>query len=454
MIIVYGLLGLGLVILVHEAGHFLAARAVGIEVEVFSIGWGKKLIGFRRGATEYRISMVPLGGFAKMKGDTAYRRALEEGHSEIQLEEHSFFSATPWQRIIVAAAGPVMNLLFAVLVLFLINLIGFDYSSFSNRVILVDDFPTYHSLPTDNSPANRAGVRTGDRITAVNGNRTDNFTMLQQEIASRALETVSLSIERDGEEIVLEPNLMLDETSGAGILGIFPYVEPVIADAGTSAGLEPEDRIVMVNGQEVKHSYDVQTILDNVAASEKQVSLTIQRGNRTLVLEEDLMYNEETQSFSLGYRYATGTYRKASGGFFQAIADGWKESFETLAVTFKGLSLLFRGLKPGVALSGPVRITVLVGEVTAQGLSRGIGEGLRSFFHLLSLLSVALCFGNLLPIPVLDGGQILIFLAEAIKRSPISPKTFFRYQTFGAIIVIGLIAFVLVNDLLFVLGRT
>ena len=479
MYILYGLLGLGLVVLVHETGHFLAARAVGIEVEVFSIGWGKKLLGFKKGATEYRISMLPLGGFAKMKGDGAYRQALEEGRSKIQPEAHSFFNATPWQRIIVAAAGPAMNLLFAFIFLSGINLVGFNYSSFSNKIILADDFPEYYSLPENVSPAARAGLKTGDRITAVNGRNTENFTMLQREVAPRALETITLSVQRNGEQLSLEADLMLDKEGGSGILGVFPYVEPVIdsfivpnganSGAGNEAGseepieqiaaastLQPGDKIVMFNGLEVRHSYDIQSILGKIPATRERtfVDLTILRENTSITLRQPLFYDEESQSFSLGYSYLIESYRKASGGFFQALADGWNETFATFATTFKGLGLLFRGLNPGSALSGPIRITLLVGEVTAEGLSMGLSEGIRSFFHLLSLLSVALCFGNLLPIPVLDGGQILISMAEIIKRSPISPKAFFRYQSTGAVIVIALLVFILFSDVLFVLGRT
>ena len=456
MSILYGILGLGLVILIHEAGHFFAARAVGIEVEVFSIGWGKKLIGFKKGLTEYRISMIPLGGFVKMKGETAYQQAREDGREEIPREKNSFFQASPWHRIIVAAAGPAMNLLFAIFVLSLINLFGFNYSSFSNKIIVADDFPAFYSLPEGSSPAAQAGLQTGDRVIAVNGNDTSNFTLLQREIAPRALETVSLTVLRGDRQFSVEASLILNQENGAGVLGVFPFVETIIAAPINDAvsGLQPNDKILAINDTEIQHSYDLRAAMDLLPPSKEQafVDLSILREGDNIIVRHPLLYDEETQLLSLGYYYTSETYKKTSGGLFQAIADGGAEAFATLSQTFKGLGLLFRGLNPTSALSGPIRITMLVGEVTAQGLSLGLAEGVRSFFHLLSLLSVALFFGNLLPIPVLDGGQIVMCIVEIIKRSPISPKTFFRYQTFGAAIVISLIIFVLFSDLLFVLG--
>lgn len=462
MIVLFGLLGLGLIIVVHEAGHFFAARAVGVEVEVFSIGWGKKLIGFKRGKTEYRISLIPFGGFAKLKGEMAYRQALSDGSSEIQPEPNSFFAATPLQRIFVAIAGPGMNFLFALFFLSLINLIGYSYSSFSNRVVLADDFPQYYSLPdladsSPVSPAAQAGLQTGDQIIAVNGVEVQNFSTLQREVATSALEKVILSVNRDETLLTLEADILLDKETGSGILGVFPYIDPVIAGPvnDTVSGLQRGDRIVEVNGREVGNSYEVQAIFDEMPVLPEQTfaELRIERGGDIVTIRQPLIHDADRQIFSLGYAYAQGVYSNNSGGVFRAVADGWNEVLSVFGMTVKGLGLLFRGLKPNAALAGPIRITVLVGEATVQGLSLGLAEGIRSFLYLLSLLSVALCFGNLLPIPVLDGGQILIAFVEMIKRSPVSPRAFFRYQTVGVIVVFSLIIFILFSDVLFLIGN-
>lgn len=454
MQILFGILGLGLVVIIHEAGHFLAARAVGIDVEVFSVGWGKKLLGITRGGTEYRISLIPLGGFVKMKGETAYQKAIEEGLDEIEPQENSFFSAAPWKRIVVAIAGPAMNLVFALVVLGIINLSGFSYSSFENRIVLADDYPRYHAISSLPSPAAEAGLQTGDKILAVNGESVENYSELRQLLASNALENVNLQVERDGTMLQRSADLILDNQTGAGILGISPYIEPIIDSPveGESRGLQPGDRITGINGKEVENSFDVRQILDSLSVGTEQVyaDISVIRDGEPVVIEHPLQHNQEQDALYLGYYYSQNTYRHAADGPFDALASGWEEIGNTLAMTLKGLGLMFRGLDPMSALSGPIRIVDMVGQVTAQGLSQGIAEGLRSFFHLLSLLSVALFFGNLLPIPVLDGGQIVVFTAEMIKRKPIKPRTFFRYQTIGAIIVFGLIAFVLFSDLLYI----
>lgn len=454
MQILFGILGLGLVVIIHEAGHFLAARAVGIHVEVFSVGWGRKLWGFSRGGTEYRISLIPLGGFVKMKGETAYQKAVEEGLDEIEPQENSFFSAAPWKRIVVAIAGPAMNLLFALLVLAIINLAGFSYSSFENRIVLADDYPEYHTVSDLPTPAARAGLETGDRILRVNGEAAENYSELRQLLATNALEEVNLQVDRNGQTFQRSAELVLDNQTGAGILGISPFIEPIISTPveGESRGLEPGDRITAINATEVDNSFDVRRVLDSLPIGTDQVyaDITVQRDGEAVTLEHPLQYNQEQDALYLGYYYSQESYRHAAAGPLDALASGWNEIGNTLAMTFKGLGLMFRGLDPMSALSGPIRIVDMVGQVTAQGLSQGIAEGLRSFFHLLSLLSVALFFGNLLPIPVLDGGQIVVFTAEMIKRKPIKPRTFFRYQTIGAIIVFGLIAFVLFSDLLYI----
>ncbi len=457
MQLIYGIIGLGLVVLIHEAGHFFAARAVGIRVEVFSIGWGRKLFGFRRNDTEYRISWIPLGGFVKMKGETAYQSAVEEGKDLIDAEPDSYFGAAPWRRIIVALAGPAMNLIFALIVLSLINLGGYEYRSFSNRIVLSDDFPEYSAIEGQSSPALRAGLSSGDRILAVDQTTTENFQILSQELSTRALDEVQLTVLRNGEQITRTAELLLDPESGAGILGIYPYIEPIVGGLaeGSTGNLRIGDRILSINGTEVGNSYEVRRALDGIAVGAEQVNadLVIERDGMARELVHPLMYDSERNMLLLGFYYQQGTYRVASDGIFDALASGWNEVWETLAMTFKGLGLMFRGLNPMNALSGPIKITMMVGEITAEGLSQGISTGIRAFFHLLSLLSVALFFGNLLPIPVLDGGQVIISLAEIIKRSPIGTKAFFRYQSIGAVIVFALIAFILFGDLLFIFTR-
>lgn len=457
MELIYGILGLGLVVIIHEAGHFFAARAVGIHVEVFSVGWGKKLIGFHRGGTEYRISWIPLGGFIKMKGEVAYQQAVEQGLDRIEAEKDSFFGAAPWKRIIVSLAGPVMNLIFALLVLTIINLAGYQVGSTDNKVVLADDYPQYIQLPQSPSPAAKAGIQTGDRITAIDGVQTENFLEISTELSSKALDTIDLDVQRGQQELSLQAQLLLNPDSGAGFLGIYEYIEPVVGSLleDAQSDLQPGDRILSINGTEVHQHFDIRRILDglNVEAEAQSVRLAVLRDGERIELEHPLVFDGENERFLLGFYYGQRSYTVVSDGLFDALGDSWGEIWSTLSMTVKGIGLMFQGLNPMKALSGPIKITMIVGEVTAQGLSQGLAVGLRAFFHLLSLLSVALFFGNLLPIPVLDGGQIVITLVEMIKGSPIHPKAFFRYQAVGAVIIFILIAVILFGDLRFAFTR-
>ncbi len=453
-----GIIGLGLVVIVHEAGHFLAARAVGITVEVFSVGWGKKMFGIVRGDTEYRISWIPLGGFVKMKGETDYIKAVEEGLDQVETTSDSFFGAAPWKRIIVAMAGPAMNIVFALLVFMIINLSGVSQFSYTNRIVLADDYPSLTRFGEGTpSPAALAGLETGDVIVAVEGVETRNFNDIEKWISFRALDRVSLDVLRNGESIELEARLDLDEETGAGILGILEYIEPVVANLSDpeSAALEPGDLILAINGREITQRWDVAMALRDIEVQAGQTLARVQvlRDGQELSLMHPLTYRPEDDTLLLGVFFQGREYEYRSEGLFEAIADSWRDIGYILSGTVRGLGLMFRGLNPLNILSGPVKITYVVGEVTARSLSVSIGQGLQVFFEMLSLLSVALVIGNLLPIPVLDGGQIVISLAEIIKRSPIKPVAFSRYQAVGAVIVFVLIAFILFGDIIFVFNQ-
>jgi regulator of sigma E protease len=175
LIIVFGVIGFGIMVFVHELGHFLAAKRVGIQVETFSLGWGRKLVGFDYKGTNYRISMIPFGGYCRMKGEDPFRAEEADGKG-------GFFAAAPWKRIVVSAAGPTANVLFAVLVLTMIWWIGFKTYTESNRIVLASEYPL--SGIQGETPASRAGLQTGDRITAVDGKPIANFQDLFEAVAT------------------------------------------------------------------------------------------------------------------------------------------------------------------------------------------------------------------------------------------------------------------------------
>jgi regulator of sigma E protease len=227
-------------------------------------------------------------------------------------------------------------------------------------------------------------------------------------------------------------------------------VEPVLATVSPGspaalAGLQAGDRIVRANGEEVRHSMDV---VEHMRSSAEPVSIAYQRDGTTT--ETTLVpRSQQDGRVTTGLEFQPVTVRMGANGPFQAVASGTGETFRTLGLTIRSIALLFGGVDVTQAVAGPLRISYYVGEVATQGFSTGFGTGLRSVFNFLSLLSVALFFMNLLPIPILDGGQIVLYGIEWGIRRPIHPKAIYWYQMVGMVLVFGLILFALFGDILF-----
>jgi regulator of sigma E protease len=170
--VLYGLLGLSIVVLIHELGHFMAARLVGIEVEAFSIGMGPKLFGLSRGGTEWRISAFPLGGYCRMKGEEGFKQALERKLEHIPAEKGSFYGEAAWKRILILLAGPFFNLLFAALLFGIVALVGLRVETLPNRIVLASDYPLLSGQTGGElSPAQPEGLKPGTGSSPSTGNR-------------------------------------------------------------------------------------------------------------------------------------------------------------------------------------------------------------------------------------------------------------------------------------------
>ena len=439
--ILLGLLGLSLVVVVHEAGHFIAARLSGIRVEAFSIGWGRVLWSRKWGDTEYRISLFPLGGYCKMQGEQAMIQAWESKARSIDTEEGDMYAAHWWQRIIVSLAGPLMNLICAGLIFFMIAFIGYKVHYYPSRIVMASSYTERSDYPAD-----KAGLETGDHILAVNGEEIERFDQLQEAIVIHPEEELNLTIKRNGKviEIIAIPEMNKD--SGAGYLGIYPWIEPVVRTGRESSedksGLQEGDIIISANGYDIEHALDL-SILTSGLSEGSSLKLSVEREGRTIDIE---VISLETAD---SIRFAYLTKRTVSGRPFLALRESGNETWTTVRTSIKGLSLLFRGINLQKAVSGPLRITYMTGDLAYSGFSNSLGEGLLSFFRFIGLINIALFIMNLLPIPVLDGGQILLFLTEGIFRRKPNPVTLYRYQMIGTIIVFAIIIFATMNDILF-----
>lgn len=451
--ILAGLVGLGFVVFIHELGHFLAAKLSGITVEAFSIGWGPKLVSFRKNGTEYRLSMFPVGGYCKMKGEEVLKKALENDEPISGGGEGSFYSVSPLKRIFVSFSGPLFNILLSILVLTAVWFFGFEYSSYENRIVLASDLQP-QSVPESGYPADIAGLETGDVIVSIDGEPTRNFRDIQERIVVSPEEPLEVTVRRGELERTVTVTPALDRASAGGVIGIHVWIDPVIGtvaphSSADIAGLEAGDRITAVNGEPVEHALQLSAAF---SSGPNALSVEYEREGETRTSRLVPQYAEDGTPL-LGIEFQEQAFRSPELSVFGAVAKGAEETWRTFYLTLKGIGLLFRGVDLSQAVSGPIRMTYYVGEVATQGFAQGVGTGLSSVASFLSFISVALAFMNLLPFPIFDGGMIVLYFIEAVRRKPVGPRTFYRYQMVGVVIIFSLVALAFFGDIAFLLGR-
>ncbi|GHU81114.1 zinc metalloprotease [Spirochaetia bacterium] len=446
--IVLGLIGLGVVVFVHELGHFLAACLVGIDVEAFSLGWGKPILKKKIGAVEYRLGMFPLGGYCKMRGDNEFQEAYDNRQKTIAPVPGTFYGASPWRRIVVSFAGPFFNFVFAALVLTVIWGIGFEVQTLENRIVLASD------IEAGSYPADKAGLKTGDRIIEINGKTIENYHDIQENIAVNPEKMLPLRVERDGQILNLTIIPTLDKNTGAGKIGVYYWAEPVIeavvpGSPAELAGLRPEDRLLSVNGEALPYTVALLRINQEKLPA---LSLEYERNGVRKQAELPVTYTKEGDA-KMGIEYRVQRYHTPRLFPPAALVKGTGEAWKTLVISAKSLTLLFRGIDLTQAVSGPARITYMLGDIAAEGFGQSIGTGLSSMSNFLALISIALCIMNLLPLPILDGGLILLFIIEIIKRKPLHPKAINAFQTAGVVIIFSIMLFAVFGDILFFVNQ-
>jgi regulator of sigma E protease len=438
---------LGIMVFMHELGHFLAAKATGVAVEVFSLGWGPRLIGFSRGGTEYRVSWLPIGGYCRFKGDEGLRRALEQNLAEVPHEPGSFYGVPAWRRILVVAAGPVASLLSAFLVFTIMWWIGFTVHSYDNRIVLASDYTL--AAFTEPPPATVAGLATGDRVTAIDGRPVANYRDIQEIVSANPDRTLVFAVERDGAAREVRVTPALDRQSGAGRIGVHAWQDPVVGrvtpgEAADLAGLAAGDRIVRAGAREVRNGID---LYQELTARPSTLAIGITRGGTVREAALVLEYDAGGQP-NLGLEFAAKEYPTPRMGLPGALGKAAAETGSTITGTIKGLGLLFRGVNVREAVAGPIGIIGLIGSTAQSGFAKGFGTGVAAVFELLAFLSVTLFLMNLLPLPALDGGQIVFSVVEAIRGRAVKPRLIWRVQMIGLSFLLVLFLVLTFNDLL------
>ena len=445
MTVLYGLLGLSVIIFIHELGHFFIARFFGVHVESFSIGMGPVLLHKTVKGTDYRLSLIPFGGYCGMKGEKDFQTAMENKLDRIPAEKDSFYGVHPLKRIAIAFAGPFANVILAVAALSVVAMIGYDYYTSPNKIILASEF-----YPDSPSSAAEAGLQTGDRITAINGKRIEYFSDIVEAVSLSARKTLHIEADRNGTAMTFTLVPELDKSTGAGKIGVLSWLDPVIESAAENspafnAGLQNGDRIIEADGKAVRNTVDLYEILKNL----HEADISVERGSRVFHAHLSLASQDEQSAQKSAERKNSGNENLVSGiswqaikvhtktyPFFPALLQGAKETFKMVSVTAQSIALLFKGIDLKQAVSGPIGITVLLGETAKEGFSAGFSVGVVTVCNFLAVISISLFLMNLLPVPVLDGGLILVAFIELVRRKSIKPKTLYAIQIAGVCFIV------------------
>ncbi len=449
MTIIYGLLGLGFIVFIHELGHFIVAKLCGVTVESFSVGMGPILLHKTIKGTDYRLSLIPLGGYCGMKGQKDFQIALDEKLESIQGEKDSFYGIHPLKRALIAFAGPFFNFLFASFAFMIISMIGYSYYTSQNKIILANEI-----YPEMESVASNAGLKTGDKILSINEKETPYFTDIYEAISVSANQEIDLTIERNQEIFNVQVTPSLNKETGAGVLGIISWTDPLIDfveenSPAYDAGLQSGDLILEINGNPIKNTADYNKIVSNLA----NFSMKVLRDGKEILIENIIpQNNSEENKTSIGIGFFAEKVQSKKYSLFPAIINGFVEAGKTTALTFKSLGLLFQGIDLTKAVSGPLRITVMLGDTAKEGFSAGFSTGIITVFNFLALISISLFIMNLLPIPILDGGLILFALIEAITKRQISPRIQYYVQFIGIAFILVLFAFAMFGDISYIIN--
>lgn len=445
MTVIYGLLGLSVIIFIHELGHFFVARFFGVHVESFSIGMGPVLLHKTVKGTDYRLSLVPFGGYCGMKGEKDFQTAMENKLDRIPAEKDSFYGVHPLKRIAIAFAGPFANVILAVAALSVVAMIGYDYYTSPNKIILASEF-----YPDSPLSAAEAGLQTGDRIRAINGKRIEYFSDIVEAVSLAARKTLHVEADRNGTAMTFTLVPELDKSTGAGKIGVLNWLDPVIESAAENspafnAGLQNGDRIIEADGKTVRNTVDLYEILKNL----READISVERDSRVFQAHLSLASQNEQSAQKSAERENSGNENLVSGiswqaikvhtktyPFFPALIQGARETFKMVSVTAQSIALLFKGIDLKQAVSGPIGITVLLGETAKEGFSAGFSVGVVTVCNFLAVISISLFLMNLLPVPVLDGGLILVAFIELVRRKSIKPKTLYAIQIAGICFIV------------------
>lgn len=429
--IVAFLLVLGFLIFIHEMGHYLAARHVGVQVQAFSIGFPPKLIGKQIGETEYRLSWIPVGGYVQLYGQNM--------HDEDPDNPRNYAAKSILQRLYILVAGPAMNLLVALLFMPLVYWMGVDSPGY------LFSSPVIHQI----RPATLAaelGVQPGDEILSINGQEASDWRTVSELTSALPPDSpLTLELYRNG------AFLPVTGVYQTGEMGWVPRIPPVVGtllenSAAQESGIVPGDRIMRINDQLIQDWNEISPMVQALQqhrdsaggdAALQPLRVEVERDGEQFRVGVTPSFDPESGRYLLGM---TLEMKVLSFSFGEAVQRGVERLLYLVGATFSFLGQLISGQGSLDDVGGPLRIGKVIGEAAESGWTE--------LFFLTAIISLQLGIFNLLPIPALDGGHILLLFFEKLKGSPLSAVLRERTQMVGFSVLLALMLFVTYNDLL------
>jgi len=412
---------LGVIIFVHEAGHFLAARGFGMRVLAFALGFGKRIWGFERGGTEFKLCAFPLGGYVKL---------ASEEPGETSDDPRDFLNRPRWQRIAVYLAGPFANAVLSVAVITGLFVVGVDV-------------PALQSIPAEigtietGSPGEAAGLQPGDRVIAIDGKEVDRWQDVAFAVMTSIGKPLAFEVERGGERLETRVTPVKPADFDFGDAGIFPKVLPrvgaVVAGSPAEAGgLERGDELVAVDGQPLASPAAFVEYIE--ARSGTPVVVTLGRDGdrveRTVVPAPDAAGKGK-----IGVQLTVSQRFPLGRAFVESLRFNYGVAQQSLAVVGK---IFTREVAAKSALAGPIEIAAQSGAAARSGF--------KSLLYLMGVISLSVGLLNLFPIPILDGGQIVVLLVESVLRRDLSLAVKERIAQVGLALIVMLMVTVLWFD--------
>ncbi len=414
----------GILVFVHELGHFFMAKLLKIKVEVFSWGIGKRLFGIKKGDTDYRISLVPIGGFVKFSGEEAFEEKRE-------LAPDDFMAKKRWERFLVLLTGSLMNIILAVVLVSIISMVGVTIPEYSEQKPVI-------GWIDPGSPAENANLKVDDEILSINDRKTKTWNEVEIAVGTKPKRLITIEYKR-GEEI-LNVQLMTESRTrlGMGYAGFDPkiLVQVAFIFSGTpaeEAGLKAGDVFLAINGEYVYYNKFLEIVANNPG---NELEFLIEREEEILTFHITPQLDGKVGKIGIGTGMKSELRRY---GFFSAIGRGFKENWKLAFVLVRYVKDLTMGEASAAQIAGPIEI--------ARFSRTFFRMGFFALMGFIAFISLQLGIVNLFPIPLLDGGQILVLCLEGLFRRDFSNKVKQTVMQIGFVMFIALFVFVILNDI-------